>query len=124
MKRGASVCSYPRTIAAIALEQVKAAAPDLRDALIEALALLEYMATDRESAANHKTLVRARAAIAKARGTVEHEKRGAAPRTGRSDVDKAHERLSNLLEDEEAENDDIRDAAIELCTCLAARADK
>ena len=49
-------------------ERVRDAAPDLLAALGEALALLDYMASDRETALNHKTLVRARAAIAKAGG--------------------------------------------------------
>ncbi len=30
----------------------------------------------------------------------------------------AHDKLSNLLEDPEGENDDIRDAAIDICTTL------
>ena len=42
------------------------AAPELLAALADALALLEYMAADRESAKQHKTLVAARAAIDKA----------------------------------------------------------
>lgn len=46
-----------------------AAAPNLLTALKDALALLEYMAADRESAKQHTTLVGARAAIAQAEGT-------------------------------------------------------
>lgn len=45
-----------------------AAAPEMLEALKESLALLEYMAGDRESAKNHKTLRRARDAIARAEG--------------------------------------------------------
>jgi hypothetical protein len=35
------------------------------------------------------------------------------------DVDEAHDKISELLEDPDAGNDDIRDAAIDLCAVLA-----
>lgn len=38
----------------------------------------------------------------------------------RADVDAAHDRLSDLLEDEEASNEAIRDAAVALCEALVA----
>lgn len=34
------------------------------------------------------------------------------------DLDASHDKLSALLEDEDAENDDIRDAAIDICAHL------
>lgn len=45
-----------------------ASAPGLLEALTKSLSLLEYMASGRESAMSHKTLVEARAIIAKAEG--------------------------------------------------------
>ena len=53
---------------AMANAHLIASAPDLLAALKAALTLLEYMATDRPSAKNHKTLVAARAAIRRAEG--------------------------------------------------------
>lgn len=35
-----------------------------------------------------------------------------------AEVDAAHDRLSDLLEDPDAGNDDIRDAAVDLCAAL------
>lgn len=39
-------------------------------------------------------------------------------------VDQAHDRLSELLEDDDAGNDDVRDAALDLCSALNAQHEK
>lgn len=41
-----------------------------------------------------------------------------------TELDSAHDALSALLEDEDAENDDIREAAVSLCLCLNAHHDR
>jgi hypothetical protein len=38
-----------------------------------------------------------------------------------SDIDAAHDRLSDLLEDPDAGNDEVREAAIDLCAVLTGR---
>jgi hypothetical protein len=40
------------------------------------------------------------------------------------ELNRAHDRLSALLEDEDAGNDDIRDAALTLCCCLVGHAER